>query len=434
MTNHIKKMLGITDENLEILSVEESLLKDKKTLLINARLSPEPKACRNCGSTVWDGEGKQIIVKNGTKASTIRFAPYNHVPTVMKLKKQKYVCKNCQSYSTADASFVKENCFIAEPVKLEIIDLLSKTISYTLISNLCSVSINTVIRTLRSLEVYLPKTKGDALLPEVLMVDEFRSHAPHEEKMSFICADGESGQLVEVLPNKRHDKLEKYFKNYSQKSLDNVKFLVTDMNATYFKLTKTCFKQAKVIIDRFHVVKHINSAFNEFRIREVKKLNQASHQKEAKKIKTNWKLLLKNRKNIDWYVFKSWRSYRATYSPLMTESMVIDQLLSYSDTLSETYNCFHNLLDYFRNKNQVAFFNYLKELPKTIDREFKRKVENLLAYEEGITNALIYPYSNGKLEAKNTHIKTLKRVFYGFKSFRNMRIRIFMINGLIQIK
>ncbi|MFW7431754.1 hypothetical protein [Vagococcus carniphilus] len=56
MTNHFKKILGITDENLEILSVEESLLKDKKTLLINARLSPQPKPCRNCGSIVWDSK------------------------------------------------------------------------------------------------------------------------------------------------------------------------------------------------------------------------------------------------------------------------------------------------------------------------------------------------------------------------------------------
>ncbi|WP_317984165.1 transposase, partial [Enterococcus faecium] len=42
-------------------------------------------------------------------------------------------------------------------------------------------------------------------------------------------------------------------------------------------------------------------------------------------------------------------------------------------------------------------------------------------YEEGITNAMIYPYTNGKIEAKNTHIKTMKRVSYGFKSFENMR-------------
>ncbi|MGX6973350.1 transposase, partial [Vagococcus lutrae] len=46
----------------------------------------------------------------------------------------------------------------------------------------------------------------------------------------------------------------------------------------------------------------------------------------------------------------------------------------------------------------------------------------------------IYPYSNGKIEAKNTHIKTLKRVSYGFKSFENMKLRIFMMNRLIEVK
>ncbi|MBO1299135.1 transposase, partial [Enterococcus sp. DIV1271a] len=44
------------------------------------------------------------------------------------------------------------------------------------------------------------------------------------------------------------------------------------------------------------------------------------------------------------------------------------------------------------------------------------------------------PYSNGKIEAKNTHIKTLKRVSYGFKSFENMRIRIFLTNQVIHVK
>ncbi|NSP79994.1 transposase, partial [Enterococcus faecalis] len=43
-------------------------------------------------------------------------------------------------------------------------------------------------------------------------------------------------------------------------------------------------------------------------------------------------------------------------------------------------------------------------------------------------------YSNGKIEAKNTHIKILKRVSYGFKSFSNMKIRIFMINDLVTIE
>lgn len=49
-------------------------------------------------------------------------------------------------------------------------------------------------------------------------------------------------------------------------------------------------------------------------------------------------------------------------------------------------------------------------------------------------HSLIYPYSNGKIEAKNTHINTIKRVAYGFQSFENMKIRIFLINQLIDVK
>ena len=87
-----------------------------------------------------------------------------------------------------------------------------------------------------------------------------------------------------------------------------------------------------------------------------------------------------------------------------------------------------------RDKDPDLFFSLLAELPETLDDSFREKLQNLLTYEEGITNAMIYPYTNGKIEAKNTHIKTMKRVSYGFKSFENMRIRIFLINQLINVR
>lgn len=182
------------------------------------------------------------------------------------------------------------------------------------------------------------------------------------------------------------------------------------------------------------MVKHLNAAFNEFRVNEGKQLTAEKQKKEAGKIKSNWKLLLKNRKTLDWTNYHKWRSFRAPRYPLLTEGAVIDRLLAYSKRLKTTYECFHDLTDAFREKDPDYFFDCLRNLPDTIDPEFKKKVQNLLAYEEGIRNALIYPYSNGKLEAKNTHIKTLKRVSYGFRSFRNMKIRIFMINGLLEMK
>ncbi|BDP74397.1 transposase [Enterococcus faecium] len=105
-----------------------------------------------------------------------------------------------------------------------------------------------------------------------------------------------------------------------------------------------------------------------------------------------------------------------------------------SPPLKEAYPFFHELVEAFRDKDPDLFFSLLAELPETLDDSFREKLQNLLTYEEGITNAMIYPYSNGKIEAKNTHIKTMKRVSYGFKSFENMRIRIFLINQLINVR
>ncbi|BDP72801.1 hypothetical protein EfmAA96_05860 [Enterococcus faecium] len=123
----------------------------------------------------------------------------------------------------------------------------------------------TVIRTLKEFKSYLPK-QSKKILPRVLMVDEFRSHASIEDKMSFICADGETGKLIDVLPTRKLPRLTSYFLGCTNP--EEVEFLVTDMNAAYFQLTKRVLPNAKVVIDRFHIVKHIKKAFNELRLRE----------------------------------------------------------------------------------------------------------------------------------------------------------------------
>ncbi len=122
------------------------------------------------------------------------------------------------------------------------------------------------------------------------MVDEFRSHASIEDKMSFICADGETGKLIDVLPTRKLPRLTSYFLGCTNP--EEVEFLVTDMNAAYFQLTKRVLPNAKVVIDRFHIVKHMNQAFNELRIREMNELVKRT-EKPGRKLKKNWRFLLK---------------------------------------------------------------------------------------------------------------------------------------------
>ncbi|MBO0468895.1 ISL3 family transposase [Enterococcus plantarum] len=431
MNDSIKKMLRLTDKDLMINEVSYETFQNTKTLIVDAVLSPVPYACRNCGSSVIAGNGKSIVVKNGKKETIIRFEQYNHMPMIMRLKKQRYTCKNCQTHWTAQSYFVRPRHSIANHVRYKITSLLTEKVSLSFIAKSCQVSLTTVIRTLKELKSYLPKS-SKRILPKVLMVDEFRSHTSTEDKMSFICADGESGKLIDILPTRKLPRLTNYFRDCTNP--EKVEFLVTDMNAAYFQLTKSVLPNAKLVIDRFYIVKHMNQAFNDLRIHEMKELRNAGQNSEAEKLKKNWRFLLKNRANINHYEYKTWLSFRAPKYPFLTEAMMIDRLLGFSTPLKVAYPFFHELVEAFRDKESELFFSLLKELPETLDDSFREKLQNLLTYEEGITNAMIYPYSNGKIEAKNTHIKTMKRVSYGFKSFENMRIRIFLINQLIKVK
>ena len=136
------------------------------------------------------------------------------------------------------------------------------------------------------------------------------------------------------------------------------------MNAAYFQLTKRVLPNAKVVIDRFHIVKHMNQAFNELRIREMNELRKAGQKSQAEKLKKNWRFLLKNRASINHYEYKTWKSFRAPKYPFLTEAMMIDRLLEFSAPLKEAYPFFHELVEAFRDKDLTYFSPYWQNFPK----------------------------------------------------------------------
>jgi len=64
-----QKMLRLIDKNLTITEFSYEIFHKEKTLIINAILSPDSRACKSCGSTVIDGNGKSIVVKMGRRKS-----------------------------------------------------------------------------------------------------------------------------------------------------------------------------------------------------------------------------------------------------------------------------------------------------------------------------------------------------------------------------
>ncbi|MBU5368831.1 transposase, partial [Enterococcus avium] len=92
-----------------------------------------------------------------------------------------------------------------------------------------------------------------------------------------------------------------------------------------------------------------------------------------------------------------------------------------------------NLLDAFDAKDYTDFYERIDHLPPMLDPAFKKAILYLNKHKQAIINALKYPYSNGKLEGKNNLIKVIKRVAFGFRTFRHLRMRILIQQNLCDI-
>lgn len=116
--NHsILNLLNLKDENIffDEYFYSEGTVKNVTVKFFHATLTYTPKACYCCGH-VFDGN----IIKHGFKTSTIKIPKISGFNAYLKLKKQRYFCRHCNSTFTLKTSIVKRNCFISNNTKLAI--------------------------------------------------------------------------------------------------------------------------------------------------------------------------------------------------------------------------------------------------------------------------------------------------------------------------
>ena len=327
----------------------------------------------------------------------------------------------------AKTPIVEENHHISKALKLQIALDLKKNRSRKEIAEDHFVSDVTIMRVQRE----LAKNYRINLdyLPEALCVDEFKSTKSCSGAMSFICVDGDNGKLLEILEDRRLPRLIQHFMRYSRKARKRVKYFVMDMNASYAQLIKNIFPNAQLIIDRFHIVQHINRSFNQLRVKIMNafKKSDALAQKKYRRLKRFWKLLLKRSDRLK----TAHRPFIKLFKRPMSQQDIVDGLLSYDETLALAYQTVQRMQSYLRHKEHKLFFEEIKNLDKRIPQWFRDKFKVFTKYKQGVENALTFSFSNAQTEGLNHKIKLIKRISFGYKNFYNLRDRIYIIQGLI---
>ncbi len=134
--------------------------------------------------------------------------------------------------------------------------------------------------------------------------------------MSFIYADAVSHRIVDVVADRKLKSLKDHFYRYSLKLRQKVKTVTIDMYEPYMSLIKQLFPNAKIIIDRFHIVQSLNRALNMSRV-HVMNSYRISNRPLYNKYKSYWKLFLKPFETLEAFnyhkvhLFKEWKTEKA---------------------------------------------------------------------------------------------------------------------------
>ena len=418
--NYIIDILNLKEKNITFKEnfYYESKIKGITHKIFEGYLSYQPECCPKCG-VVFDSD----FEKHGFITSNIKIPDVSGYKSILKLHKQRYLCKHCNKAFTLSTNIVNFGCFISNNIKHKIAcDLMRKRSEKDIaIDN--NVSPNTVERVMDS--YYESQKIYKHYLPEALSFDEFKSVKSADGAMSFHMCNAITGQTIDIVEDRRLDSLIKYFFYYSYKARSRVKFIVIDMYSPYISLIKKMFPNASIVIDKFHLTQLISRSLNKTRIMVMNK-----NKKYYTKLKRYWRLILKSRDDLD---ISKWQKF-VCFDSLMTEADVVDFLVNTDPELKETYLVYQNILYCLQNKKFNLLKSYLTKSYSNISFYMKTSISTLLEFLPFIKNTFNTNYHNGFIEGNNNFIKVIKRIAFGFRSFRRFKARIMICKGLIKIK
>lgn len=373
-------------------------------MIYKGTLLHKPEECPHCLYVV-----PSRTIRWGTTTVRLLLNDVSEYRTYLELKKQRFKCKSCQRIFVADTSVAEKHCFISQKVRWSVIARLKENTSMTEIA--------------RQKNIPFKQT-----LPKVLCFDEFKSVRSVDSTMSFIMMDGQSHALLNIVENRRLPYLERYFSRFSLATREAIQLIVIDMYAPYVSLVKKLFPNAQLIIDRFHIVQHIGRTFLNHRVKETTvrlKGNSHSQRGLGKKLKRYWKLLQKEEAKLNYEK----RIWRASFKDYLTESEIVDRLLTACPNLRQSYQLYQDVLYAVKKRDPSLFEDCLTRDISGLPETYTTTLRTFKKFLPQIQNALHYSYSNGPLECLDNHIKVLKRNAYGFRNFYNFKLRIMIRHG-----
>ncbi len=331
----------------------------------------------------------------------VKDAPIRDVPTILIIRKRRFFCKKCAKPFTEPVHGIGKRNRSTERFRRYIFDCCERYGDLKTVRKVAKCSASYLYKNFyRLLDRKCALNKMH--WPTTIGIDEhFFKHNKvygHREFVT-VLVNLNKHRLIEVVEGRASSILEASLANISGR--EGVKNVVMDLSTTYRSFAKQFFPNAKLVADKFHVLRLLNPSINKYRksILNTDKKNPVRY------------LLLKSAVNVDYFRRTALNKWLEGHKPLQ-----------------EIYNYKESLFRLYRTKGfskaRKALISMLDQMSETTVPEIKTLRKTLLSWKNEILAYFETRLTNATTEGYNNKAKVIKRKAYGYRSFKNYRARL----------
>ena len=250
----------------------------------------------------------------------------------------------------------------------------------------------------------LPRLKG----VRHIAIDEISIGKGH--RYLTVVLDLDSGKVLFVGEGKGADALKPFWQRANRCKQCKIHSVAIDMSTAYINAVSTKLKSARIVFDRFHIVKLCNEMLTKLRRAMYREATEQLHKDVLKG--TRW-LLLKNPENID---------------RTRDEGKRLQEALALNEPLAKAYYMKDELRQLWAMPDKKSAEDFLLGWIKRAEVSgitlLKKFAHTLAAHRTGLLAWYDDPISTGPLEGTNNKIKTMKRQAYGFRDTEFLKLKI----------
>jgi transposase len=226
----------------------------------------------------------------------------------------------------------------------------------------------------------------------------------------------DKGTVEYVTDDRKTDSLRAYFKTLTEEQKASIKAVAMDMWHPYIQATTEALGEDKIVIDRFHVMKHMNKAVDEVRRQESKEL----YLKDDDTLKRTKYLWLYGQENIP-------EDRVEDFEALKAKTLKVSKAWAMKEMLRDLWNT-TNL--------QTAILYWVKWFEWCLESGLKplKKAANTIA--DHINMILMYfkhKITNATSEGLNSKIQKVKAMACGYRNRENFKTAIYFHCGGLEL-